>query len=169
MPSSSTATVAQEASPDFWQTVPIKQAQQLGKPRFAPSHYYVATLDLEGLQKALADVPADGSSGPLLALPLPDGSRLRFRMRATTVMAPELAARYPALRTYAGEIPSQPENRVRLELTPAGLRALLIYEGQSLLIEPYRPGDTMHYICFDKASLPPDSKQPFSEAGFNEH
>ncbi|GGF20829.1 hypothetical protein [Hymenobacter cavernae] len=167
MPSSSSATTAQETGPDFWQTVPAEQAQQLGKPRFAPSRYYVAALDLEGLQKALADVPVDGSSGLLLALPLPDGSRLWFRMRATTVMAPELAARYPMLRTYAGELPNQPENRVRLDLTPTGLRAMIIYEGQSLLIEPYRPGDTAHYLCFDKASLPAGSKQPFSEAGFN--
>ena len=122
------------------------------------------TLAFDKLKATLSTVPPDGSSGPLVALPLPDGSRAAFRLRATTVMAPELAARYPELRTYAGEVPNRPADRVRLELTPAGLRAMLVYEGQTLLIEPYRPTDTAHYLCFDKASLPADSKRHFEEA-----
>ncbi|WP_143436511.1 hypothetical protein [Hymenobacter crusticola] len=122
------------------------------------------TLAIHDLQAALAAVPADGSPGPLVALPFPDGTRRAFRLRATQVMALELAARYPELRTYAGELPGHPENRVRLELTPAGLRASLVHEGHQLLIEPFRPGDTAHYLCFDTASLPADSKRNREEA-----
>jgi hypothetical protein len=143
---------------DFWQLTPPTEVQQLGPPRFNVQHFGVMTLALDKLQEALAAIPIDGSPGPLVAFPLPDGTRRAFRVRTTMVMAPELAARYPELRTYAGEMSAHPENRARLELTPAGLRAWLVYEGQSLLVEPYRAGDTTHYICFDKASLPTDSK-----------
>jgi hypothetical protein len=165
MQASSTSAVSQNTAPDFWQPVPAAQLQNLGTPRLNPEHYSAVTLDLKALKQVLTTVPADGSAGPAIALPLPDGSRRVFRLRATSVMAPELAARYPELRTYAGEVPDQPENRVRLELTPAGIKALLVYEGHSFLIEPYRAGDTSHYICFDKASMPAGSKKGFEEKG----
>jgi len=157
------AKTPQEAGLDFWQEFPKAQVQQLGEPRFDPAAYRVLLLDLAGLRRALAALPADGAPGTLITLPLPDGTQQPFRMRPTTVMAPELAARYPELRTYAGEVPTHPENRVRLELTPSGLHALLVHEGRSLLIEPYRTADTEHYICFDKASLPLGSKRSFNE------
>ncbi|WP_324671948.1 hypothetical protein [Hymenobacter sp. GOD-10R] len=149
---------------DFWQLTPATEVQQLGPPRFNAQRYGVMTLALDNLSEALAAIPNDGSPGPLVAFFLPDGTRRVFRLRTTMVMAPELAARYPELRTYAGEMPAHPENRARLELTPAGLRAWLLYEGQNLLVEPYRTGDTIHYICFDKASLPADSKRNSKEA-----
>jgi hypothetical protein len=151
--------VAMAAEPtDFWQELPAAQARRLGKPRLNPTRYQVLTLNLAGLKTALA--AATPNSGPILLLPLPDGSRQAFRMRASTVLAPALAAKYPELRTYAGQ-GSTAADYVRLEVTPAGLRALLVRRGRTILIEPYRAGDTTHYVCFDKASLPAGSKQAF--------
>ena len=156
-----TATASQPAS--LWQFLSAAQAKRLGAPRLKPRQYRVAKLNLPALRRELAATPAEGP-GPLLRLPLPDGSLATFRMRATSVMAPELAARYPELRTYAGEEAGQPANSVRLELTPTGLRAMLIRQGRTFFIEPYRPNDTQHYLCFDKASLPAGSKQGFEAA-----
>lgn len=117
-------------------------------------------LNLAGLRQVLATAPA-GPAGPVLLLPLPDGTLARYQMRTTQVMAPELAARYPELQTYAGQEVGSPANTVRLELTPTGLRAMLIRNGRTFFIEPYRPHDTQHYLCFDKASLPAGSKAGF--------
>ncbi|UOQ74366.1 hypothetical protein [Hymenobacter cellulosilyticus] len=50
---------------------------------------------------------------------------------------------------------------MRLEITPAGLRAQLIRHGHTYFIEPFRPRDTTYYLCFDQASLPAGSKQKF--------
>jgi hypothetical protein len=147
--------------PAYWQSISLAQAKRLGQPRLQPRQYRVIRLDLPFLRRLLATSPVDGTAGPVVALPLPNGSLAAFQMRLTTVMAPALAARYPELCTYAGVEVGQPANDVRLEITPAGLRAMLIRQGHTLLIEPYRQGDTQHYICFDKASLPAASKHGF--------
>ncbi|TGE25662.1 hypothetical protein E5K00_10865 [Hymenobacter aquaticus] len=149
--------------PSFWQPVPAAQARRLGLPRLRPSRYQVLRLDLPGLKKALA--AATDQTGPLVRLPLPDGALATYQLRLSTVMAPELAARYPNLRTYAGQEPGHPANDVRLELTTAGLRAMLIRNGHTYFIEPYCPGDTQHYICFDKDQLPAGSKKRFEAPG----
>ncbi|RYU77652.1 hypothetical protein [Hymenobacter persicinus] len=159
-PSGSLAT----ATPvDFWRELPTTQARRLGKARLTPTRYRVFALDLAGLRRTLA--PATADSGPDLLLPLPDGSRQLYHLRASTTMAPELAARYPTLRTYAGQSATAPADYVRLEVTSTGLHALLVRAGRTLLIEPYRAGDTQHYICFDKAALPAGSKPAFEIPG----
>jgi hypothetical protein len=144
---------------DFWTDVPAAAQRRLGKPRLQPTRYRVLQLDFAAAQRYLRQVPSEGSAPTLLTLPLPDGSRRHFRMRRTTVMHPALAARYPDIQTFGGQDAADPTSDLRLELTPTGLRAQLIGSGGTVLIEPYKAADTRHYICFDKASLPPGSKQ----------
>ncbi|GAA3951039.1 hypothetical protein [Hymenobacter algoricola] len=158
MPDSSAAL----APAGFWRELPAAQVRRLGKPRLTPTRYRVLALDLPKLKKALA--AADQTSGPNLLLPLPNGSQQAFQMRASSVLTPALAAKYPELRTYAGQA-ATPADYVRLEITPAGLRAMLVCLGRTYLIEPYRSGDTQHYLCFDKAALPAGSKQAFEIKG----
>ncbi|SHJ10312.1 hypothetical protein SAMN02745146_2292 [Hymenobacter daecheongensis DSM 21074] len=155
--------LSQPATLNFWREVPAAEARRLGKPRLAPTRYRVFRLDLAGLQKELAR--ADASSGPTVLLPLPNGTWPAFQLCLSGVMAPALAAKYPELRTYAGHAVAAPADYVRLETTPAGLRAMLVCAGRTYLLEPYRAGDTRHYICFDKALLPAGSKQPFEVPG----
>jgi len=161
LPMAQLSTTAHAAGqPSFWREVSASQARRLGKPRFAPTRCRVVALDLAGLKKALA--PADATTGPTVPLPLPDGSYRAFQLRASSVMSPELAARYPELRTYAGQAAA---DYARLEITPTGLHAMLVRGGRTYLIEPYRAGDTQHYICFDKALLPAGSKAAFELPG----
>lgn len=150
------------AQPGFWREVSASQARKLGKSRFAPTRYRVVALDLAGLKKVLA--PADAATGPTVPLPLPDGSYPAFQLRASSVMSPALAAKYPELRTYAGQAATAADY-ARLEITPTGLHALLVRGGRTYLIEPYRAGDTQYYICFDKAALPAGSKSAFELPG----
>jgi hypothetical protein len=147
----------------LWQELTPAQARRLGPPRLKPGRYRVLALDLPALKKQLA--PATPAAGPTLWLPLAAGGQQAFQMRASSVMAPELAARYPELQTYAGTTAGRPADYVRLEITPTGLHALLVCAGRTLLIEPYRPGDTRHYLVFDKATLPAGSKAAFEVPG----
>ncbi|WP_400192057.1 hypothetical protein [Hymenobacter sp. B81] len=161
-----TALPMPAASPDqasrpanFWRPVSAAARARLGAPRFAAAGSRVLALDLPALRRYLARTPAQGAHPTPLVLPLPDGRQPAFRVQLSSVMAPELAARFPELRAYTGQAAALPATDARFEVTPAGLRAQLIVGGQVFLIEPYRAGDTRHYLCFAKAALPPGSKQ----------
>lgn len=144
---------------DYWTEVSAAARRKLGAPRLPATQYRVLQLDLPAAQRYLRAVPAEGVSPTLLTLPLPDGSRHQFRVQRSSVMAPELAAKFPELQTFAGQDAADATATLRLELTPTGLRAQIIGYGSTHLIEPYRSGDTRHYLCFDKATLPAGSKQ----------
>ena len=95
-------------------------------------------------------MPGDLAGGLVLALPMPDGSFAEYRVVASSVMAPELQARYPRLRSYLGQGITRPSETVRLSDTPKGFRALVFSPRGSVLIDPYAVGDDEHYLVYYK-------------------
>jgi hypothetical protein len=91
-----------------------------------------------------------------IALPLPDGSFGRFAVVESPVMAPELQARYPGIRTYAGTGIDDPSATVRFDLTPAGFHAFILSAGGTIYIDPIQRGNDRHYQSYYKRDFRPD-------------
>lgn len=96
-----------------------------------PAAYRVVQLDtakfhvLAGAAPREADAPLRASEA-ILPLPLPDGGVARYRIVETPVMAPELAAMFPQIRTWAGENVDDPSSTIRLDWTPHGFHAMVL-------------------------------------------
>src|SRR5262245_5258224 len=98
---------AQAQSPIFRQTslasLPDRAASgALETP--LPRQYRAYAVDVAALETALAAAPLEGSrSAPVeFSIPFPDGTLRRFAVVESLVMAPELQAKFPELRTYLG-------------------------------------------------------------------
>ncbi len=114
------------------------------------------TLDEAALRAVLATAPPEGQvSAPLeLALPRPDGSVARFAVRETAVMAPELARKFPGIKTYAGMGLDDPSASLRLDLTPEGFHAqVLAGGGNTYYIDPVTRTDKHHYLVFFRQDM----------------
>ena len=59
-----------------------------------------------------------GTPSTLLELPHPDGGLALFRVIESPVMAPELAAKFPEIRTFRGEGVDDPTASVRFDVSP---------------------------------------------------
>ena len=133
-------------------------------------HAQALTLDVSSLRAALATAPLEtrASAAPLvLALPLPDGSSARFALREAPIMVPELAARFPQIKTYAGVGLDDATASVRLDLTPLGFHAqVLSAGGESFYIDPARPGDLNHYLSFFRRDMNRAAAGPLRPCGF---
>ncbi|HMX39780.1 MAG TPA: zinc-dependent metalloprotease family protein, partial [Saprospiraceae bacterium] len=71
------------------------------------------------------------------------------------VMHPDLAARYPQIRTFMGRGLASRHLIVRMDYTPAGFHAMLLGSpGGSVFIEPYARGNTEAYTCYFKKDHP---------------
>ncbi|WP_460557574.1 reprolysin-like metallopeptidase [Hymenobacter daeguensis] len=106
----------------LWQAAP---AQALPRELRAARPLTLATEQLAALLST-APAEAGAAAGALLPVPLPDGSTEVFRVWQTPTMAPALAARYPAIRTYAGQSVSHPHVTARFDLTPLGFHAQVL-------------------------------------------
>jgi len=120
---------------------------------------YAAMTDLLRSAPRESDVAAPDSPFEI-ALPLPEGGYGRFRVVESSIMEPELAKRYPMLRTYLGQGVDNPTATVRFDLTVRGFRAQVIAATHTTYIEPFQRGDIGNYVVFNKSDYRKQS-EPF--------
>ena len=79
----------------------------------------------------------NASSPPVLELPAPDGDILTFVLQPSAVMHPQLAAKYPNIKSWKGTCAEHPALQLRCEFGATGFHALVEGPGRAaFLIEP---------------------------------
>jgi hypothetical protein len=91
---------------------------------------------------------AAGAERLSLTLPDPNGTFARFAIAESPIMAPELAARFPEIKTYTGSGIDDPTATTRFDWTPLGFHAIILSEKGTILIEPSGLGDAENYIVY---------------------
>jgi chitodextrinase len=108
------------------------------------------TLDESRLKSGLETAPMRFSttqSKSTLLLPDADGMPHAFRMFETSNMEPELAARYPDIKSYVGQGIDDPSSTIYLSVSPLGLNGMILYADKSAaFIEPYAKDRTVYTI-----------------------
>ena len=92
----------------------------------------------------------------LLKLPTPDCTFVTYRLEEMQTMAPALAAKYPFIKTYAGESVLNHFAKVRLEIINSKLSAYFYSNDSQYYISSIGPSDKHCYIVYFKV----DSAQP---------
>lgn len=91
--------------------------------------------------------------GLVLSLPLADGTFERFRVANSPMLAPELAAAFPEIRTFTGQGIDDPTATTRFGWTSAGFHAIVLSAAGTVYVDPYAPGDLEFYVAVSKSSL----------------
>jgi hypothetical protein len=138
-------------------------------------------VDTIALRQRLHEASLRRSHEPAqtISLPLPDGSLGRFQVYESSIMADELAQRYPDIKTYKVYGIDDPGATGRLDITPQGFHAMLHTAQGRLMIDPSSTlpqndryaarahGETMKtgYSCgVDELDFPASSSLPTSSA-----
>jgi hypothetical protein len=121
-----------------------------------PSNYRAASLDVQGVQRFLWSLPMEASvrsnfrNAPVMELPMPDGRMARFHVWESPIMEPGLAAKFPEIKTFAGQGIDDPYATVRMAYNPYfGFTAqvLSVVSGR-ILIDAYARWDVKNYISY---------------------
>jgi hypothetical protein len=125
--------------------------------------YHALTLNRVGMKGLLAGAPLEFTAAartrPLIvSLPAPAGGFARFAVQESPVVAPELAARFPFVKTYNGQGIDDPAATIRLDLGRTGFHAQVLSPSGDWYIDPY------YHLDQSARRLPPeliDSHGPF--------
>lgn len=133
----------------FWSDVQEGRSVPASERRIVAVQQRLVSIDRAALAQRTAST---GAMESVLDLPTPGGGTERFRIRPNEVMHAELAARYPEIRTYAGESVDHPGVQARFDLTPQGFHGMVMDDKAGWwFIDPYVQGDATLHTVYRKA------------------
>lgn len=167
-----TPPVKVEAPPGLWTDINEIDLREYGERWIVPERYRLVSADETTLRELMDSAPVEftpeaGQARVTLPLPLPDGTEEWFQIEESSILAPELAAHYPDLRTFWGRSIANPATTVRFDHTPFGFHAIIFSSTGTVYIDPYRRGDTQHYVSYFKADYRNPDPEPWA-CGFAE-
>ena len=122
-----------------------------------PTTFQLFHLDIEQFKQDLEGAPVRGSfsgrSKQLIYLPNENGVLERFYVTETPIMEPELARKFPMIKSYAAQGVDHPGATARFSVTQLGLHNMTLTPGKSTLyIDPFTE-DRANYIVYTKSAI----------------
>lgn len=81
-------------------------------------------------------------------IPLPNGAMANYQLMPATSMAPQLAAKFPTLRSFVGSDISQPSNSGRFNLSPDGFSGMFLHDGKWIFLSPIKQSTNASHISY---------------------
>jgi Metallo-peptidase family M12B Reprolysin-like/Secretion system C-terminal sorting domain len=146
------------ASNLYWEEASITGFNSSQERQFYPEQYRALHLDINAIRAALALAPKEFTvshkNGLQLAFPLPDGTFKTYSVVETEVMHPQLAAKYPLIKTYVAQGIDDPYSWMRLDLSYLGFHAMISTLDGFVFIDPLNNTEPENYLCYYKKEMP---------------
>jgi hypothetical protein len=159
-----------QTSSVFW--IPINQEQITlkGERTIIPQKYRAFHLIDNKLKNILFSAPnkkdvASNNSATIIELPMPDGTLQKFRVVESSVMAPELAAQFPDIKTFNVKGIDDPSVSGKLDWNDYGFHAMLRTVLGDVYIDPYSNNNIEDYITYYTSDFIKDPNKIIPEAG----
>lgn len=145
--------IASSSTDKLWQKISESNIPlSTGERRIIPDSYGTFRLNVSSLNDRFRKAPGE------ISLPYPDGSFGRFRIEKSPIMEDALAARFPEFQTFNGKGIDDPSATAKLDWTSHGFHAMVLSPHGTLMIDPYRTKDVLHYISYYKKDYHPAKK-----------
>ncbi|MEJ7627610.1 MAG: reprolysin-like metallopeptidase [Ferruginibacter sp.] len=117
------------------------------------------SMELSSMKSFLGSLQSENSSSfnrnnaKVLTLPKPDGTAARFKVWESSIQEPALEARFPEIRTFAGQGIDDPYATIRFDITPRGFHAQVLSINGTYYLDPFSLGNTENYISYFRQDL----------------
>lgn len=153
-------TVSFVKSQDFF--IPVNERSIKADPKnrtVQPEKFLTYQLNVGNIKNYFNSVPELNDNDPknnasIIILPMPDGTKARFKIWKSSVMDRQLAVQFPNIITFTGQGIDDIYATVKLDFTELGFHAQIksVVTGD-LYIDPYSKNDVNHYIVYKKNDL----------------
>lgn len=166
-----------------WQDIKPSEVEKQYKQKVSNqklSNFRQLSLNEELLRDQLQDQSSKDSSSSarsdssnsksVITIPLPDGVSIRVSLEKTQVMSPDLAAKYPKIKTWKATGIDDKAVTGRVDFTHYGFHAMLIMaDGDTVFVERETPDSEGIYKSFSKRSNTESFNQGFQCSSKDHH
>jgi hypothetical protein len=119
-----------------------------------PSKYKIYSLDFKSLQTNLKSASKRNQNNKLattllMDCPNEDGTMESYVIEKTSVLAPELEAKYPEIQSFYGVSTKNPLNKIYISTSPFGFTGV-ITGNKTIYIDPVTKNDVSNYMIYDR-------------------
>lgn len=142
-----------------WSPVTENQAELTGKRQIIPQRYSVFRLDVNTMRQKLSAAPhesASSAAGCIIELPLPDGRTGRFRVVESPIMAAELQASFPNIKTYSIRGIDDIYASGKIDWNDFGFHGMVFSPDGDFFVDPYCLNNVRDYISYYTADFVKD-------------
>jgi hypothetical protein len=131
----------------------IAKSKSIGKRTISPEKFKTVQANVVELKAFLWSLPAERNlnrqNAPILELPMPDGSIAKFHVWQSSIQEPALEAKFPNIKTFAGQGIDDPYASIRFDFTEFGFHAQITSALTGYIyIDPYKRGDVNYYMSY---------------------
>ena len=147
------------AQNNFWTNSNISEFNSNTKERVStPSKHRTISLDTESfldfVSQAKGRFSEMGANPLLISLPLPNGENETFSLESSELMDPELAAKYPELKTFSGKGLTDRTASLRITYSPYfGFSGMILSGEHSTVYIDAITSDNQHYMSYFRNDL----------------
>ncbi|WP_326983466.1 zinc-dependent metalloprotease family protein [Chryseobacterium sp. MYb264] len=144
----------------LWTEGNRKSPSEIFENKMSINNPKVYNLDIIGLKNALSRAPKRLAAGEkseiIISFPNSEGKMENFKVKENSNFDPQLAAKFPDIKSYVGEGLDDPNSTVYFSVSPLGLSSMEIYGDKSaVFIEPYTK-DLSSYVVYKKSDKKDD-------------
>ena len=148
------------ADSSYWQNIG-EVTEVAGERWIQPNQFATFSLNESKLKDLLETAPKEFSEGyknqlVLVKIPMPNGELQTFKVFESPIMMPDLANRYPQIKTWAGKGVEDPTAIIRFDLTPKGFHGMILRVGSPVFIDPMTNENTGIYQVYYKKDFTTD-------------
>jgi hypothetical protein len=166
--------IAQNTPDNFWLPIDENNIRVNVQRQIVPQKYLTYRLNSDLLKNKLFSAPLEkttliNNSTCILSLPLPDGTIQQFRVIESPVMADELSAAYPQIKTFSVKGIDDVYANGKLDWNEFGFHGMIRTIHGDFFIDPYSVGDQSNYITYYTRDFQKSSSDIHPEIGVLEN
>ncbi len=139
----------------LWATVEKDAvSDKLLKRKSSVSNYKTFKLDLNRLKNQLNNISKNTyGKDEIIEFPNTEGNLLKYTVKETSVLHPDLAVKFPTIKSYAGQGIEDRSSTIHFTLNSLGLYAMVLSsEKGTLYIDPYTK-NRKNYMVYSKKDV----------------
>ncbi|MFD0990352.1 reprolysin-like metallopeptidase [Mariniflexile jejuense] len=134
----------------------IKDSEELSKLHLDKSKAHGFELDIASLKTALSATVSRNSKTKgksiVISVPAEDGKLETFKIYEASVFAPDLAEKYPNIKSYVGLSTNNSGTRLRMSVSPQGVQTMISYvDKPDVYMQPVSKG-SKDYVLYNRTS-----------------
>jgi len=148
----STSIIKAQNSLNYWKPVFEKEIKTIGERVIIPNKYKTFRVT-EEFKNVLFSAPNEANvslqnSNTIIELPMPNGELQKFKLVESPVMAAELAAQFPTIKTFNVMGIDEPGTYGKLDWTEFGFHGMLFSPTGRIFIDPFSRNNVSEYITY---------------------